>query len=212
MELTTATMLQWLRRAATMIRAQREYLTELDAAIGDSDHGFNLDRGFAAVIDVLPTLEGQDAGAILKNAGMKLISTVGGASGPLYGTAFRRAGKVLEGHKSVSAADLREALRAFTDGVVSLGKATSGDKTMLDALFPAVQALEEAIDAGESLSSAISRAADAATAGAEATIPLVARRGRASYLGPRSAGHKDPGATSAALIIQALAETINTPI
>lgn len=208
MTLTTATLLNWLRHAAALIYAQREHLTALDAAIGDADHGANLDRGFAAVVDTLPTLAALDAGAILKSAGMRLISTVGGASGPLYGTAFRRMGKALEGRLEVSGAELVEALGAFVEGIVTMGKAAPGDKTMLDALAPALDALKEAIDAGEPIGPALLRASEAAQAGAESTIPLIARRGRASYLGERSAGHKDPGATSSALIIQALAEVV----
>lgn len=208
MTLTTATLLNWLRHTAALIHAQRDDLTALDAAIGDADHGANLDRGFAAVVDTLPTLAALDAGAILKSAGMRLISTVGGASGPLYGTAFRRMGKALEGRLELSGAELVEGLGAFVDGIVTMGKAAPGDKTMLDALAPGLAALQAALDTGEPLAAALVQAADAARAGAEATIPLVARRGRASYLGERSAGHKDPGATSAALILQALAEVV----
>jgi dihydroxyacetone kinase-like protein len=208
MTLTTATLLNWLRHAAALIHAQREHLTALDAAIGDADHGANLDRGFAAVVDTLPTLAALDAGAILKSAGMRLISTVGGASGPLYGTAFRRMGKALEGRLELSGAELAEGLGAFVDGIVTMGKAAPGDKTMLDALAPALDALKGALDAGEPLGPALQIASEAAQAGAESTIPLIARRGRASYLGERSAGHKDPGATSSALIIQALAEVV----
>lgn len=208
MPVTTATLLSWLGHAADLIHAERERLTELDAAIGDADHGANLDRGFAAVVDTLPTLAALDAGAILKSAGMRLISTVGGASGPLYGTAFRRMGKALEGRLELSGAELVEGLGAFVDGIVTMGKAAPGDKTMLDALAPGLAALQAALDTGEPLAAALVQAADAARAGAEATIPLVARRGRASYLGERSAGHKDPGATSAALILQALAEVV----
>lgn len=208
MTLTTATLLNWLRHAAALIHAQREQLTALDAAIGDADHGANLDRGFAAVVDTLPTLAALDAGAILKSAGMRLISTVGGASGPLYGTAFRRMGKALEGRLELSGAELVEGLGAFVEGIVTMGKAAPGDKTMLDALAPALDALKAALDAGEPIGPALQRATEAARAGAEATIPLIARRGRASYLGERSAGHQDPGATSSALIIQALAEVV----
>jgi phosphoenolpyruvate---glycerone phosphotransferase subunit DhaL len=207
MTITTATLQEWLRRAAALIRAQRELLTELDSAIGDADHGANLDRGFTAVVAALAP-EQRDAGALLKSAGMRLISTVGGASGPLYGTAFRRAGRLLEGLDAIGERDLLAALAAFQDGVVATGKAQPGDKTMLDAIGPAVSALEQGLDAGEALPAALRRAADAAHAGAEATTPLVARRGRASYLGERSAGHQDPGATSAALIVRALAEVV----
>lgn len=207
MTLTTATLLSWIHRAAALIHEQRDTLTALDAAIGDADHGANLDRGFAAVVAGLPAHDG-DAGALLKNAGLRLISTVGGASGPLYGTAFRRAGKVLEGYHQISGQDLLATLRAFVDGVVAMGKAAPGDKTMLDALIPATTALEQALQRGLSLHEALGETAAAAEAGAEATIPLIARRGRASYLGERSAGHQDPGATSAALLLRALADVV----
>lgn len=208
MPVTTATLLNWLRRAAALIHEQRGYLTDLDAAIGDADHGVNLDRGFAAVVEALPANPDADAGAILKAAGMRLISTVGGASGPLYGTAFRRAGKLLEGYQALSDRDLLAMLRSFYDGITAMGKAGPGDKTMVDALGPAVETLEAALATGSSLNEALHRAAEAAYAGALATIPMVARRGRASYLGERSAGHQDPGATSSALIIRALAEVV----
>jgi phosphoenolpyruvate---glycerone phosphotransferase subunit DhaL len=208
MEITTALLLHWLRRTATTIRAQREYLTELDAAIGDSDHGHNLDRGFAAVVENLPALEYSDAGAILKSSGMRLISTVGGASGPLYGTAFRRAGQMLEGRMTITVHEIHEAFDAFVTAIANLGKASPGDKTMLDALVPALDALKAKVACGATFAESMQAAADAARAGAEATIPLVARRGRASYLGERSAGHQDPGATSAALILQAFADVL----
>ncbi len=208
MTITTSTLIAWLRRAASLIHEQRDLLTELDAAIGDADHGTNLDRGFAAVSASLPADASGDAGVLLKSAGLRLISTVGGASGPLYGTAFRRAGKALEGRSELTPDELCAALRAFRDGVVGMGKAEPGDKTMLDALAPAVAALEAAVAEGAPLPEALRRAAAAARSGAEATIPLVARRGRASYLGERSIGHQDPGATSSALIIRALAEVV----
>lgn len=208
MKFTSAILIAWLRHAAGLIREQRDSLTNLDAAIGDADHGVNLDRGFAAVVAALPPEPSGDAGALLKSAGMRLISTVGGASGPLYGTAFRRAGKVLEGHTEFGPNELLLALRGFVEGVAAMGKAEPGDKTMIDALRPAVDALAEALAAREPLAVALRAAATAAAAGAAATVPMVARRGRASYLGERSAGHQDPGATSAALIIRALAETV----
>ncbi len=208
MPITTATLLSWLRHAAALIHEQREFLTELDAAIGDADHGHNLDRGFVAVVEALPANPEADAGVVLKVAGMRLISTVGGASGPLYGTAFRRVGKQLEGYHDLADRDVLHALQAFLDGIVAIGKAAPGDKTMVDALAPAVATLAESLDAQLPLDEAMRRAADAALAGAIATRPLVARRGRASYLGERSAGHQDPGATSAALIVRALADVV----
>lgn len=205
---TTATLMNWLRHAAALIREQRDRLTALDAAIGDADHGANLDRGFAAVLAALSLDQAGDAGALLKSAGLRLISTVGGASGPLYGTAFRRAGRLLEGYTEVDDRQLLAALKAFAEGITAMGKAVPGDKTMVDALAPAIVALEQALDAGAPIAAAMRAAAEAAQAGAEATTPLIARRGRASYLGERSAGHQDPGATSAALIIRALAEVL----
>lgn len=206
MTCTTATLINWLRHAAALIHEQRIYLTELDAAIGDADHGFNLDRGFAAVADALPDDPAADAGIVLKTAGMRLIATVGGASGPLYGTAFRRAGKQLEGYQQLDAPQVLVMLQSMLDGVTTMGKAELGDKTMVDALAPAVQAFAATLHVEQPLALALANTAAAAQAGAIATIPLVARRGRASYLGERSAGHQDPGATSMALILRALAE------
>jgi dihydroxyacetone kinase-like protein len=207
MTLTTSTLISWLRRAAVLVHEQRDALTDLDAAIGDADHGSNLDRGFSAVVAALPGEPG-DAGLLLQLAGQRLIATVGGASGPLYGTAFRRAGLALAGRDTVAPDELLTALRAFVDGVAAIGKAVPGDKTMVDALTPAVAALEAALAEGAPLADGIGRMAAAAAEGAAATTPLVARRGRASYLGERSAGHQDPGATSAALILRALAEVV----
>jgi phosphoenolpyruvate---glycerone phosphotransferase subunit DhaL len=208
MIVTTAMLLNWLRRTADCVHTQCELLTALDAAIGDADHGINLDRGFQSVVHSLPTLADHDAGHILKATGMRLISTVGGASGPLYGTAFRRAGMTLEQRQTVTAEELLPAFRAFVQGIKTMGQAEQGQKTMLDALIPALATLEAELTAGTDLPAALEQATLAANAGAEATIPLVAQRGRASYLGERSAGHKDPGATSAALIVYTLAETI----
>nr|WP_202455890.1 dihydroxyacetone kinase subunit DhaL [Streptomyces sp. SID8367] len=173
-------------------------LTELDSAIGDADHGSNLQRGFAAVSQVIEQESPDTPGGVLTLAGRQLISKVGGASGPLYGTLLRRTGKALGDAAEVSEADLAAALRAGVDAVAALGGAAPGDKTMLDALVPAVDAL----DGGD-----FAAARAAAEHGAEATTPLQARKGRASYLGPRSIGHQDPGATSSALLIGALAET-----
>ena len=208
MPVTTATLLNWLRHAAALIHEQRDRLNDLDAAIGDADHGANLDRGFAAVVEALPAGPETDAGSLLKAVGVRLIATVGGASGPLYGTAFRRAGMQLEGAQTLVGQDVLTALQAFLDGITAIGKAERGDKTMVDALAPAVTALTQALGAEVALDEALRRAADAADAGALATVPMVARRGRAAYLGERSIGHQDPGATSAALIIRALADAV----
>ncbi|MGW4304078.1 dihydroxyacetone kinase subunit DhaL [Streptomyces sp. NPDC004376] len=188
---------RWITAAASSIDQQADRLTALDSAIGDADHGSNMQRGFAAVVTALKEEAPDTPGAVLTLAGRKLISTVGGASGPLYGTLLRRAGKALGDDAEVSEAQLAEALRAGVDGVRALGGAAPGDKTMLDALVPAVDALADGFAAARS----------AAEEGAVATVPLLARKGRASYLGERSIGHQDPGATSSALLIAALAET-----
>lgn len=198
----------WLRAFAAAIHEHAGELTDLDRAIGDADHGSNMDRGMAAVA-ALDAGGFDSAAAYLKKAGMTLVSTVGGASGPLYGTFFLRFAAALDaGFSDGSAAEESDArvavgaaLRAGVDGVVARGKATAGDKTMLDALLPAV----EAYDAAENLPAALAAAASAAADGRDATVPMVARKGRASYLGERSAGHQDPGATSAALLLAAAA-------
>ena len=188
---------RWMTAAAGLVDRDAGRLTELDSAIGDADHGSNLQRGFAAVSAALAKEPPQTPGAVLTLAGRQLISTVGGASGPLYGTLLRRTGKALGDAPAVSPADLARALGEGVAAVAQLGGAQAGDKTMLDALLPAVDALGASFAAGR----------DAAREGAEATVPLRARKGRASYLGERSVGHQDPGATSAALLIAALADT-----
>ena len=193
--------------AAGVIEANRDHLTQLDAAIGDADHGINLSRGFTAVLGALDAAEAKAAtpGAILTLTGNTLISKVGGASGPLYGTAFRRAGKALGGAADVDLAALSAALDAALAGVQQLGAAREGDKTMVDALAPAARAFSKAIAAGAAPDDALSVLVEAATAGATATVPMQALKGRASYLGPRSVGHEDPGAVSTSLILGALA-------
>ncbi|WP_437946830.1 dihydroxyacetone kinase subunit DhaL [Sorangium sp. So ce296] len=202
----------WLERAAEVLEREKAFLTELDAAIGDSDHGVNMARGFAAVRDRLGRLDRGDIGALLREVGMTLLSTVGGASGPLYGTLFRDAGHRVAGAAALDLAALAGCLEAGLEGVRRRGKASPGDKTMVDALVPAVDALKAALSApgaadGAALRDALGRAADAARAGVEATVPLIARKGRASYLGERSAGHQDPGATSCWLLLRSLAAT-----
>lgn len=189
----------WLTVVARAVDREADRLTELDSAIGDADHGINLLRGFTAVTAVLEKETPQTPGAVLTLAGRQLISTVGGASGPLYGTLLRRTGKALGDADEVTPAQLADALRAGVAAVAQLGGAKAGDKTMLDALEPAVEAL------GDSTAS-FAAAREAAEQGALATVPLQARKGRASYLGERSIGHQDPGATSSALIVAALAE------
>ena len=199
----------WMSEAEAAISAERDHLTQLDAAIGDGDHGVNMDRGFSAVGKALA---GQDGGAppgrLLVLAGKTLVSTVGGASGPLWGTALRHAGRALGDRDTLDGPGVVEALDAAVAGVVELGAAAPGDKTMVDALAPALEALRECVDQGQPLADALASAAEAAEEGARATVPMQARKGRASYLGERSIGHQDPGATSAALIMRALRQAI----
>jgi dihydroxyacetone kinase-like protein len=199
----------WIVSAAEVVEANRDHLTQLDAAIGDADHGINLARGFTAVLGALDAAgvsaeEPMVPGAILTLTGNTLISKVGGASGPLYGTAFRRAGKALGDAADVDLPALAAALDAALAGVQQLGAAREGDKTMVDALAAATRACGKAVAEGASVADALGALAEAAAAGAEATIPMQALKGRASYLGPRSVGHEDPGAVSTALILGAL--------
>jgi len=194
----------WIAATAAVIEEQRDHLTQLDAAIGDADHGINLSRGFTAVLGALETASPATPGAILTVTGSTLISKVGGASGPLYGMAFRSAGKALGDTADVDLAGLAAALEAALAGVQRLGAAREGDKTMVDALAPATGAFSKAVAEGAPEADALAALADAAQAGAAATIPMQALKGRASYLGPRSVGHEDPGAASTALILGAL--------
>jgi len=192
---------EWIKAFSEVMVEKKDYLTDLDSAIGDADHGINMYRGFQAVLTKLPAVEDKDIGMILKTVGMALLSTVGGAAGPLYSTVFIQAGNKLKGKMELSLSDWAVALEAATGGVVNLGKAVLNDKTMVDALIPAVQALNDAVKQGLSMNEALKESADAAEKGMKATIPLVARKGRASYLGERSAGHQDPGATSSFLLL-----------
>jgi phosphoenolpyruvate---glycerone phosphotransferase subunit DhaL len=192
----------WIRRFATEVGERKGELTKLDQAIGDGDHGTNMDRGLRKAVEKLDAVEGEDIGAALKAVGMALVSSVGGAGGPLYGTFFLQAGQSAAGRSELDAQGFADAVRAGVDGVRARGKAEPGDKTMLDALTPAADALAE----GGELPEAAARAADAAEDGMRATTPMVARKGRASYLGERSAGHQDPGATSSALMMRAAAQ------
>jgi dihydroxyacetone kinase-like protein len=202
----------WIRRFAELVTEHRDELTALDAAIGDADHGTNLDRGMTAVVDALDATPPAGAGALLKQVGMTLVRTVGGASGPLYGTFFLRMSAALgEDAATVPAHAFAGSVRAGVEGVMTRGKAEIGDKTMLDALAPGVDALEAGLAGGTDLRAALGAAAAAAAGGRDATVPLHARKGRASYLGDRSVGHQDPGATSAALLVTAAAETLPTP-
>ena len=196
--------LSWLQRTAEVLHEQREYLTSLDAAIGDADHGINMDRGFTAVLAKLQDVTDADIGTILKTVGTTLVSTVGGASGPLYGTAFLRAGLALAGKQELMASDIADGLRAALDGIVARGHAQRGEKTMVDALAPAVDAFTASIAQGQDSDAALHSATEAAEEGMRQTIPMVATKGRASYLGERSAGHQDPGATSVVLLLRAM--------
>jgi phosphoenolpyruvate---glycerone phosphotransferase subunit DhaL len=195
----------WLREFARLVAENRELLTDLDSAIGDADHGSNLDRGMTAVV---AALDPATPAALLKRTGMSLVSTVGGASGPLYGTAFLRMATSAGSSSELDAPAFAAVLRAGLDGVVARGKAVPGDKTMVDALAPAVDAMDQAVASGASLKEALQAAVKAAEDGRDATIPMVARKGRASYLGERSAGHQDPGATSVTLLLAAAATTL----
>jgi dihydroxyacetone kinase-like protein len=215
----------WLRAFAAAVAENRELLTQLDAAIGDADHGINMDRGMQAVLGKLDALDESggtavdpggavgaattgDVGALLKSVGMTLVSTVGGAAGPLYGTLFLDMGKSAAGAPQLTVERLAAAFAAGVTGVQARGKAELGDKTMLDALVPAATALSDAATSGRTPADALRAAAGAAEQGMKATIPLVARKGRASYLGERSAGHQDPGATSSWLLLRAAAEAL----
>lgn len=198
----------WVRAFAAAMAENKEYLTELDSAIGDADHGINMNRGMQAVLAKLEGDRQADAGALLKTVGMTLVSTVGGASGPLYGTLFLQMGTSATGKSDLSGDDWAAALAAGVVGVQRRGKAELGDKTMIDALVPAVEAVSSALADGSTLDEALRRSAEAAQRGMTATIPLVARKGRASYLGERSANHQDPGATSSWLLLRTAAETL----
>lgn len=204
MQITADHMLRFVAEVAATIKAQRDYLTQLDAAIGDADHGANLDRGFSIVLTKLPALADKDIGSILKTVGTTLVSTVGGASGPLYGTAFLRAGMVTVDRFELSIDDVIVALEAALDGIVARGKAQRGEKTMVDAIAPGIDALKQACVAQSDLLTAVRLAVAATEQGMVATIPMRATKGRASYLGERSIGHQDPGATSAFLIARAM--------
>ncbi len=197
--------LAWLKAYAGIIAENKEYLTQLDAAIGDADHGANMNRGFQAVLGKMPEMADKDIGTIFKTVGMTLISTVGGAGGPLYGTFFLQAGMKSVGKMELTLEDWTTVIDAAVSGVIMRGKAELGDKTMVDALTPAVNALKQSLEAGVDTRTALQNSAEAAKQGMEKTIPLVARKGRASYLGERSAGHQDPGATSSYFLLRTAA-------
>lgn len=203
-------LVSWLVDAERQLDEQAAYLTQLDAAIGDGDHGTNISRGFRAVGDALRESQSDVAPReVLTLAGKTLLSTVGGASGALWGSALRRAGRAAGDEQAIDAAGLESLVDAIVEAVVELGAASPGDKTMLDALVAAQTALHEAVAGGASLADAVTQAADAAEDGARASSTMLARKGRASYLGDRSIGHQDPGATSTAVVLRALAQVVS---
>lgn len=204
MSITKADLLRWLEQSAQVLHDNRDYLTQLDSAIGDADHGVNMDRGFQAVKAKLAGLADADIGTILKTVGTTLVSTVGGASGPLYGTAFLRAGIATTGKSELQTGDFVAMLEAAVEGVKARGKAQTGEKTMIDALSPALAAARQAQQAQLDLPHVLQRCSAAAEEGMKSTIPMLATKGRASYLGERSINHQDPGATSSWLLLKTL--------
>jgi phosphoenolpyruvate---glycerone phosphotransferase subunit DhaL len=207
LSITSTAVRDWIRAYAAEVAQHRAELVQLDTAIGDGDHGTNMDRGMRKAVEKLEGVEGEDIGAVLKTVGMALVSSVGGAAGPLYGTLFLQMGSASAGRDALDLAGWTGALEAGVKGVQARGKAEPGDKTMVDALLPALAALRAAADDNAGLGDALRRSADAAAEGMRATIPLEARKGRASYLGPRSVGHQDPGATSSHMLLDVAATT-----
>jgi phosphoenolpyruvate---glycerone phosphotransferase subunit DhaL len=207
MQLSAEQIIRFIEGVAERIKQNRDYLTQLDSAIGDADHGVNLDRGFSTVVTKLAPVADKDIGTILKTVGTTLVSVVGGASGPLYGTAFMRAGMALADKYELHPEDVVVALEAALEGIKVRGKASLGEKTMVDAIAPGIEALKSSLADGDDLLAALRKAVAATEQGMQATVPMQATKGRASYLGERSIGHQDPGATSAFLIAQVLLET-----
>jgi phosphoenolpyruvate---glycerone phosphotransferase subunit DhaL len=206
--ITAAEVRDWIRAYAAAVSERRAELVKLDTAIGDGDHGTNMERGMRKAVEKVDGTDGDDIGGLLKAVGMALVSSVGGAAGPLYGTLFLQMGTASAGREELDLAGWTDALESGVKGLQARGKAEPGDKTMVDALIPAVEALRAAGDGDGGLADALRRSAEAAEEGMKATIPLEARRGRASYLGPRSVGHQDPGATSAQLLLAVAADTL----
>ncbi len=200
--------INWIHNFTAVIAENKDYLTELDAAIGDADHGINMNRGFQKVSEKLPTVIDRDIGTILKTVSMTLISTVGGASGPLYGTFFLKASAVAAHKEELTPEELVKSLQAGLQGVIQRGKAQLEDKTMIDALAPAIDAFQQSLANNDSVVSGLQKAVNAAEEGMKKTIPLIARKGRASYLGERSIGHQDPGATSSYLMLTTLLRAV----
>jgi dihydroxyacetone kinase-like protein len=206
--ITQKQIVQWLENTAAVLEQNKDYLTQLDSAIGDADHGINMSRGFKKVLEKLPDVAGTDIGNILKTTGMALVSSVGGASGPLYGTFFLRSGGALAAKEELNDDDLLKLFQSGVEGIVQRGRPQLGDKTMFDAWSPALEAMQQALADGSDVLTAMHSAVTAAEQGMHDTIPLIAKKGRASYLGERSIGHQDPGATSSYLILKSLLETL----
>lgn len=206
MALTKQQVVDWLMRCGEVFTQQRDFLTRLDTEIGDADHGLNMNRGFNKVVEKLPSVADKDIGFILKNTGMTLLSSVGGASGPLFGTFFIRAAQAANAKQSLDLVELHQLMQEGVEGVVMRGKAEPGDKTMCDVWWPVVESLGQSAQQQLSVAEALQRASERAEQAVEGTITLQARKGRASYLGERSIGHQDPGATSVMLMIKTLAE------
>ena len=205
MSLSRTQIVDWLYRCGDIFTKESEFLTGLAREIGDAAHGLNMLRGFSKVVEKLPSIADKDIGFILKNTGMTLLSNVGGASGPLFGTFFIRAAQVTQAHQSLTLDELYQAIREGAEGVVNRGKAEPGDKTMCDVWLPVVESLRQSSEQHLSIQSALDAASEQAQAAVQATIAMQARKGRASYLGERSIGHQDPGATSVMLMVQMLA-------
>ncbi|HFF8432607.1 MULTISPECIES: dihydroxyacetone kinase subunit DhaL [Serratia] len=206
MALTKQQVVDWLMRCGEVFSRERDFLTQLDTEIGDADHGLNMNRGFNKVVEKLPSVADKDIGFILKNTGMTLLSSVGGASGPLFGTFFIRAAQAANAKQSLDLVELYQVMQEGVEGVVMRGKAEPGDKTMCDVWWPVVESLGQSAQQNLSVAEALQRAADSAERAVESTITMQARKGRASYLGERSIGHQDPGATSVMLMMKTLAE------
>jgi phosphoenolpyruvate---glycerone phosphotransferase subunit DhaL len=208
--ITKAQVVAWMENSVEVLQERKAHLTELDSPIGDADHGINMARGFKKVQEKLPAVVDTDIGNILKTCGMALISSVGGASGPLYGTFLMRAGGAVQSKEELDGADLLRLIEVGVEGVVQRGRAEVGEKTMLDALIPATDALRARLDAGDDIPDALAAAVEAAEQGVKDTIPMIAKKGRASYLGERSIGHQDPGATSSYYLLATLLDVIKT--
>ncbi|HHK8230746.1 TPA: dihydroxyacetone kinase subunit DhaL [Serratia marcescens] len=206
MALTKQQVVDWLMRCGEVFSRERDFLTQLDTEIGDADHGLNMNRGFNKVVEKLPSVADKDIGFILKNTGMTLLSSVGGASGPLFGTFFIRAAQAANAKQSLDLVELHQVMQEGVEGVVMRGKAEPGDKTMCDVWWPVVESLGQSAQQNLSVAEALQRAADSAERAVESTITMQACKGRASYLGERSIGHQDPGATSVMLMMKTLAE------